>query len=71
MSSLSYLPMIKKRQDMHCMRSVYNIRSECWCENESNNTLGVLESSKMVECRNMLLNLRFNEHDYGHRVSCF
>ena len=71
MSSLSHLPMIKERQDMHCIRSVYDISSKCWCEYESKNNLGVLEFSKIVECRYMILNLRFNERDYGHRASCF
>ena len=71
MNLLSHFPMIKERQDIYCMRSIYDISSKSWCENSSDQNLGTLDFTKIVGCRNTLLNLRFNEHDYFHRASCF
>ena len=71
MNLLSHFPMIKERQDIYCMRSIYDISSKSWCENSSDQNLGTLDFTKIVGCRNILLNLRLNEHDYFHRASCF
>ena len=62
-------PMTKERQDIYCMRSIYDISSSSWCKYFNNKN--VKDFDKSVKCRQTILNLRFNEHDCFHRASCF
>ena len=65
---------IKERQDIYCMRTIYDIdpkdckkiyENQCLIHDEDNSF------KQSVACRKLILNLRFNEYDFHHRTSCF
>ena len=73
-SSLSTndFPIPKNRQDIYCMRSIYDIDPKDYKMIFENKHLVHNEDEKFnqsVACRKTILNLRFNEHDFYHRPS--
>ena len=67
-------PMMKERQDIYCMRSIYDFDPKD-CKKIFYNEYVVHDEDdsfdQSVACRKRILNLRFNEHDFYHRPSCF
>ena len=67
-------PMMKERQDIYCMRSIYDFDPKDCKKIFENEYLVHNEDDSFdqsVACRKRILNLRFNEHDFYHRPSCF
>ena len=73
-------PMKKERQEMYCIRTIYDIDSDNWNHISIDPSKRLVKKSRLngginfeqsIDSIRTLLNLRFNEHDCYHRASCF